>query len=361
MCYNIDIMKKILIFLVALILTVTVLLTFTACGDSFNKNSLMSQINNNLGWHEGGTETCTYDVYINPDEKLGEYTSVMTSLYKKDVAITTSIESVNPKLNSFSGYKFTSTLSATLDDKTAEKVGYKVMEKVTESYATNKLEPKLSYVKTIKDGKIEEIITSYETKKSNVTFIVDGVKKTDSAKYSASAFVVDNSFLYQFARATTLSSSLSIVVPTYNLQSSETKNTSFSCSYSSSSNAVLKNQFVLEKTFTQTIASGEDSGETVSGAITSGFSEISGDVTMSDADASGNKTVTYQKVLTKSIPVVRCTFATTKTFPSAGHISCWISNAKMKMEGDNYFVNRVVVRFEEDDVKYDLTSVKFTR
>ncbi len=354
-------MKKILIFLVAIILTTTVLLTFVGCGESFSKNSIMSQINNNLGWHEGGTEVCTYDVFNKDNVKLGEYTSTMTTVYNQSVSISTSSESVNPKLNNFTGYKFTSTMSATLDDKTAKEVGYKVMEKVTESYASNKLEPKLSYTKTVKDGKVEEIITSYETKKSNVTFIIDGVTSTDSAKYSASAFVVDNSFLYQFARATTLSSSVSIVAPTYNVDSSQTKNASFICSYASASNIVLKNKFVLNKSFSETIGSGDVSGEINSGAINSGYSEVSGDVTTSDADASGNVTVTYSKVLTSSIPVVRCSFTTTTTFPASGSISCMISTAQMKMQGDNNFVSRVVVRFVEGDITYDLTSVNFTR
>ncbi|MDE6471527.1 MAG: hypothetical protein K2L52_00690 [Clostridia bacterium] len=354
-------MKKILIFLIAIILITTMMLTFAGCGESFSKNSIMSQINNNLGWHEGGTEVCTYDIFNKESVKLGEYTSTMTTVYNQNVSITTSNESVNPKLNNFTGYKFTSSMNAELDEETAKKVGYKTMEKITESYATNKLEPKLSYTKTVKDGKVEEIITSYETKKSNVTFIIDGATATDSAKYSASAFVVDNSFLYQFARATTLSSSVSIVVPTYSVDANQTKNASFTCSYASSSNVVLKNKFVLNKSFSETIASGEASGEINSGAINSGYIEASGDVTTSDADASGNVTVTYSKVLTSSIPVVRCSFTTTNTFPASGSISCMISTSQMKMQGDNNFVSRVVVRFVEGDITYDLTSVKFTR
>ena len=82
---------------------------------------------------------------------------------------------------------------------TAELAGKKFV-KETQSYASHKLEPKLSYVKTVEESSLETI-TVYEEKKTNVTFIKDGATFTDSAKYSKSAFVVDNSFLYQFARA----------------------------------------------------------------------------------------------------------------------------------------------------------------
>lgn len=351
MCYNVDIMKKILITLTAIILTTALLFAFAGCGESFSKNSIMAQIDNNLGWHEGGTETCVYDVTID-DVKVGEYTSVMKSLFNQSVEIISSNESVKPSLGNFTGYKFTSTMRAEYDGKT--------FVKETESYATHRLEPKLSYSKTVENGETIEIVTSYEEKKSNVTFIKNGEISTDSAKYSASAFVVDNSFLYQFARATTLSSSVSIVVPTYNTAISKTTNSSFTCSYASSSNVVLANKFVLNKSFSQTIESGEVSGEETSGAVNTGVADNSGDITTSDPDESGNVTVTYPNTLTASIPVVKCTFTTTKTFPASGSISCMISTAAMKEQGATKFVNRAVVRFQEDNVVYNLTSVNYT-
>ena len=40
-------------------------------------------------------------------------------------------------------------------------------------------------------------------------------------------------------------------------------------------------------------------------------------------------------------------------------INCLIANSPMKMQGDDNFANRVVVRFVEGDVVYNLTSVKF--
>ncbi|MDE6372757.1 MAG: hypothetical protein K2L61_04355, partial [Clostridia bacterium] len=335
----------------AIILTTTLLFAFAGCGESFSKNSIMSQIDNNLGWHEGGIETCVYDVTID-GVKVGEYTSVMKSLFNQSIEINSSTDSVKPTLTNFTGYKFTSSMSAEYDGKT--------FVKETESYATHRLEPKLSYSKTVEDGETIEIVTSYEEKKSNVTFIKNGEITTDSAKYSKSAFVVDNSFLYQFARATTLASSVSIVVPTYNANASNTKNSSFTCSYASVSNVVLANKFVLNKSFSQTIASGEVSGEEVSGAVNTGVADNSGDITTSDADESGNVTVTYPNTLTASIPVVKCTFTTAQTFPASGSISCMIATAAMKEQGDSRFVNRVVARFQEDKIVYNLTSVNYT-
>ena len=351
MCYNVDIMKKILIFLVAIILTTTLLFVFAGCGESFSKNSIMSQIDNNLGWHEGGTETCLYDVTVD-GVKVGEYTSVMKSLFNQNVEIVSSSDSIKPTLSNFTGYKFTSTMSAEYDGKT--------FVKETESYATHRLEPKLSYSKTVEDGETIEIVTSYEEKKSNVTFIKNGDVTTDAPKYRQSAFVVDNSFLYQFATATTLSASLTIVVPTYNTAASKTTNSSFTCSYASASNVILANKFVLNKSFSQTIASGEISGEITSGSVNTGVADNSGDITTSDADESGNVTVTYPNTLTASIPVVKCTFTTTKTFPASGSISCMISTAAMKEQGASRFVKRAVVRFQEDNITYNLTSVNYT-
>ena len=352
MCYNIDIMKKILIILTAIILTTTLLFAFAGCGESFSKNSIMSEIDNNLGWHEGGTEACAYDV-TKDGVKIGEFTSTMKLLYNKNVEITTSSENVKPTLEGFSGYQFTSTMSAELDGVT--------FERITESYANNRLEPKMSYTKTVENGNVVEIITTYEEKKSNVTFIENGETTTDSAKYSKSAFVVDNSFIYQFARATTLSSSVSIVVPTYNTQNKTTQNPSFTCSYSSSTNVVLADKFVLNKSFSQTLESGEAMDEISSGAVNIGTADKSGDIVTGDADESGNVTVTYPHTLTASIPVTKCTFTTSKTFPASGSISCMIATSPMKMQGENKFVNRVVVRFQEDNIIYNLTSVKYTK
>ncbi|MDE5755911.1 MAG: hypothetical protein K2I23_02350 [Clostridia bacterium] len=344
-------MKKILIILVAIVMTTSLLFVFAGCGESFSKNSIMSQIDNNLGWHEGGTEICEYDV-TKDGVKVGEYTSVMKSLFSQNVEISTSNESTNAKLDNFTGYKFTSEMSAEYDGKT--------FVKVTESYATHRLEPKLSYSKTIENGETVEIITSYEEKKSNVTFIKNGEVTTDSAKYSKSAFVVDNSFLYQFARATTLSSAVSIVVPTYNATTSKTQNSSFSCSYASASNIVLADKFVLNKSFNQTLANGETIEEVTSGAVNIGYADNSGDVTSSEADESGNVTLTYPNTLTSSIPVVKCTFTTAKTFPASGSISCMITSVSMKAQGDSRFINRVVARFQEDDIIYNLTNVNYS-
>ena len=346
MCYNIDIMKKILVLIIAIILIPSILLTFAACGDSFSKTSIMAQIDNNLGWHEGGTEILKYDV-VKGDVKIGQYTSIMESLPSRNVEITTSSESVKPTLNDFKGYKFSSEM--TLDDNT--------FKKVTVSYASYRLEPKLSYTMTQEGGKTVEIVTSYETKKSNVTFIVDGNVISDSAKYSASAFVVDNSFLYQFARATTLSSALSIVVPTYSVESGKTQNTSFTCSYSSSTSVKLSNKFVLNQSYSQSVTA---DGETTVDENTSGYAESESDIITSEPDENGNTTKTYKMTLTNSIPVVRCTFATTKTFPASGSISCMIATSPMKAEGEKRFVNRVVVSFAEGDIRYNLTSVKYT-
>lgn len=350
MCYNIYIMKKKLIILAAITLIITMTLVLAGCGEGFSKNSIRKQIDDNLGWHENGMEICTYDV-VKDGVKVGEYTSGL-ELYNGSVTVETSNETVKPTLDSFVGYKFTSSMKASLEGKT--------FEKHTESYATMRMEPKLSYVMTVDGDLSVETVTTYYSKKSEVTFIKGEEVKTASSKYSKSAFVVDNSFLYQFSRVTSLSSALSIVVPTYDLQNCRTSNETFSCSYSKSANAVLEKKFVLNSEFSHTIPSGE-SGEITSGEpVNSGSADNSGDIQTS-TDESGNVTVTYPHTVTSVIPVLNCTFATSKTFPSSGKISCLIANSPMKMQGDDNFANRVVVRFVEGDVVYNLTSVKFVK
>ena len=347
MCYNIDIMKKKLIILVAIVVIVSLLFVFAGCGESFSKNSIRMQIENNLGWHENAKEICEYDV-IKDGVKLGTYRTTL-ELFSGSVNIATSQESVNPTLENFVGYKFTQSMKAQLDGAP--------FERESESYATMRMEPKLSYVKTVEGEESVEIITTYSSKKCDVTFIKNSQIKNTSDKYSKSAFIVDNTFLYHFARVTSLSSSVSVVVPTYDTQNLRVSNASFSCSYATGSSVILENKFVLNREYTQTTPS----GEIASGESTNlGSADNSGDIETS-TDESGNVTVKYPHTLTSVIPALNCTFTTSKSFPSNGKINCYLANSSMKMQGDSTFANRVVVRFVEGNVLYDLTSVTYTK
>lgn len=346
MCYNINIMKKILIIFVAILTITSLIFVFAGCSEGFSKNSIRKQIETNLRWNENAIEICNYDV-MKDGVKIGEYASTL-ELYNKPVEIIASNEEANAKLDSFTGYKFTTSMTAQLDGKT--------FARETQSYATLRLEPKLSYVKTTED-ETEEIITSYASKKTHVTFIKNGEVTTASSKYGNSAFVVDNSYLYQFARTTTLSSAVTIVVPTYNTQDSKTANSSFSCSYANGGSVILPTKFVLRKSFSETIAS----GDIPSGVPTSsGFADSEDDVT-SVEDESGNVTTTYPYTLTSSIPVVNCKFTTSKSFPASGSISCMIASSPLKTQSEGLFAERVVVRFVEDKIEYNLKSIVYTK
>lgn len=343
-------MKKKLIILAAIVLIVSLLFVFSGCGESFSKNSIRMQIENNLGWHENGKEICEYDV-IKDGVKLGTYRTTL-ELFSGPVSIATSQDSVNPTLDNFVGYKFTQSMKAQLDGAP--------FERESESYATMRMEPKLSYVKTLEGEESVETVTAYSSKKCDVTFIKDGQVKNTSDKYSKSAFIVDNAFLYQFARVTALSSSINVVVPTYDTQNLRVSNSTFSCSYATGSSVILANKFVLNTSYSQTLPSG-DAGEIGSGESSAMGSADNSEDIQTTTDESGNVTVTYPHTYTSVIPALNCTFATAKTFPSRGKISCYLANSSIKMQGDGTFANRVVVRFVEGDVVYDLTSVTYTK
>lgn len=357
-------MKKTLVIIIALMLIAVIPMTFAGCGDSFNTKSVRIQIEENLGWHKGGKEICEYDVFDKNGAKTGKFSSVMESVSQKDVTIATTDESVAPSLKKFTGYKFTSEMTASTGDKQ--------FSRITESYANAYLSPPLSYVKVTDNGKTTEIITKYTGKKTEVTFIVDGKKSQSSDKYKSGSMIYDNAFLYQFARATDLASNLSISVPTYTVGDSVTKteNTNYTVGYSSAGNVILNDYFIVNKKFKDNIASGDvNSGDIESGDISDpitagGVNDKHNDTEEKEIDESGNVVaIIYDYTKTKSIPVKKCTISTTKTFSIKASVYCYISVNKIRndLDKDNeMFANRAVVMFEEGDVTYKLTSIRYT-
>ncbi|MDE7215940.1 MAG: hypothetical protein K2O08_03940 [Clostridia bacterium] len=337
-------MKKSLTIILVIILLLTFSLSLTGCNKSFGAKNVREQIESNLGWHQSADEVCVYDVF-DGDLNVGTHASEMSYVYKENVTINSTIEDQNRTLDNFSGYKFITQTLAEIDGVT--------YERYTESYADLNLSPAMSYTKEVTPDKSTEIITSYDEKRINVTFIIDGEISESSVKYKSGAMLYDNSYVYQFARATDLTSSLAVSVPTYNISNGKTevKKSNFSMSYLSGITALLDNDFLLERQFVQ--AEGETS-ENTSGA----FDEKNPAVEETDED--GKVTVTYPFTKTSSIPSYRCTFTSTDSSLVRGSVSCCIAVNPMKMQDGGRFSKRVVVMMQEGKMTYKLKSVEYS-
>lgn len=331
--------KKSLTVLLITILMLSVVLSLTGCRESFGMKNVREQIENNLGWHRGGSEICEYDVF-DGDSLVGSYTSEMRYFYNTDVGVETSVAGQNRKLEKFSGYAFFSEMSAQVDGKE-----YK---RYTQSFTGYDLAPILSYTKETLEQSVE-IITAYENKKARATFIIDGVVTEDTAKTKA-AILCDNSYVYQFARATDLNTALSISVPTYTANSEKTavSASTFTTSCISGLNVVLDKNFVIERDFTL-------SGETTDGAPYG--VEDAAHKAVEKLDDDGNTTVTYSLTCTKIIPAYRFSFATTNSSLTKGYIYCYISSCPMRNEDGNNLANRVIVMMQEGKMTYKLKSI----
>lgn len=307
LCYNIDIMKKSLTIILVIILLLTTTLALVGCKQSFGAKNVREQIESNLGWHTGGIETCVYDVF-DGEANVGTYVSRMRYVYNRPVTVKTSIEEQNRTIENFSGYKFETTLSATADGKAYER--YSV------SYTDLNLTPKLCYVQEKSDNTVE-IITSYDTKRINATFIVDGAVSDDSVKYKTGTMLYDNSYIYQFARTTDLTSTLSINVPTYSNQ--KVSKSTFGITYLADMTASIDNQFLLDKE----VAEGESN-------------------------------------LTSAIPSYCCTFTSTNSSLVRGSISCYIAVHPLKMQDGDKFASRAIVMIKEGKMTYKLKSIEYS-
>ena len=311
LCYNIDIMKKSLTIILVIILLLTTTLALVGCKQSFGAKNVREQIESNLGWHTGGNETCVYDVF-DGEVNVGTYVSKMSYVYNKTVTITTSNEEQNRTIENFSGYKFETEMSATADGKTYERRSV--------SYTDLNLAPKLCYVQEKLDSSVETI-TSYDAKRINATFIVDGAVSDDSVKYKTALMNYDNSYIYQFARTTDLTSTLSINVATYSVSSESQKvsKSTFGVTYLANMTASVDNQFLLDKE----VAEGESN-------------------------------------LTSAIPSYCCTFTSTNSSLVRGTISCYISAYPLKMQDGDKFASRAVVMIKEGKMTYKLKSIEYS-
>ena len=345
LCYNIYIMKKTVTIILVIILLMTTVFALVGCKTSFGAKNVREQIESNLGWHSGGNETCVYDVF-DGDANVGSFISKMSYIYNKDVSVETSVEEQNRTLEKFTGYKFETALSAKTEDKP--------YERYTVSYTDLNLAPLLSYTKVL-DGKTSEIVTSYETKRINTAFITDGNVTTDSAKTKAGTMTYDNSYIYQFARTTDLTTTLTIGVPTYTVTedgAAKVSKSTFGISYMQGTSAILDTQFLLDRQFV--VTNGENASESTSGA------EDEKHPSSETTDDEGNVTITYPFTKTSSIPAYKCTFVSTASSLVKGTISCYIANNPMKMLDGNRFANRVVVMMQEGKMTYKLKSVEYS-
>lgn len=364
-------MKKKFLLLTVVISLIVLTVSFAGCSDAFNANDIRALIENNLGWHKlTKTEVASYDAFDKDGKKIGEYTMSVELINKEDVKIS-AINSDNDKtLKLFTGYKFVSSLTIDADPDYVQ---------IGESYTGYNLSPVLSYTRKVQDGKSTEIFTSYGDKKAQATFIIDGKKTTSESKYATSIHC-DNTFLYQFARATDMSTSLSVNIPSYTITEDliQVYNQAISVAYSSNANITLDKTFILNKEFNEvTPPSGAPSGETPSGdnissgvpsgEITSGDIIInngaleSGDKPTSTEDESGNIITKYPYTETSSIPVKKCTFTASKDLNIKASVQCFISTNPIKNElgKENAFINRVIVMIKEGDITYKLTSVEY--
>lgn len=344
LCYNILIMKKSLTVLLVIIVILAFSLSLTGCNQSFGAKNVREQIESNLGWHQSADEVCLYDIF-DGDVNVGTHASEMCYVYKEDVSLSTTVEDQNRTLENFSGYKFLSQTYAEIDGV--------VYEKYSESYADLNLSPALSYTKEVTSDKSVEIITSYDAKRINATFIIDGEITESSVKYKAGAMLYDNSYVYQFARATDLTSALSVSFPTYSLAngSADIAKSNFTMSYLSGINALLDNDFLLERQF---VESQGESSESSEGA----FDEKN--PVKEETDEEGNVTITYPFTKTSTIPSYKCTFTNVDSALVRGSVSCCIAANPIKMPDGDRFSKRVVVMIQEGKMTYKLKSVKYT-
>ena len=345
-------MKKKILLITAVISLVAILLSFAGCNDSFGMSDIRALIEDNLGWHKmTQTEVAVYDAFDKEGNKFGEYTLTVTRIYKKDVTVKAINEDNDRTLKVFDGYKFTSSL--TVDDNPD-------YVQIAESYTSLSLTPKLSYTRKV-DGTTTEIFTSYGEKKAEATFIIDGKTVTSDDKY-ATSILCDNTYLYQFARVTDMSSSLSVNIPSYTMTSDLTQvyNQAITMSFASSSNVNLDKSFILDKTFSETVTPSGDVTPEVSGDLVNNGTAPSGDAPETSTDESGNVTTTYPLTETNSIPVKSCTFAASKDLNIQAKVMCYISTSPIKNTlEDNAFFKRVIVMIREGDMTYELTSVRY--
>lgn len=346
--------KKVLLFVVVISLVVLVL-SFTGCSDSFNSSDIRALIESNLGWHKmTKTEVATYDAFDKDGNKIGQYTMSVELINKDDITVKALDETNDRLLKVFTGYKFVSSLTIDSDPDYVQ---------TGESYTNYNLSPILSYTRKIENGKATEIFTSYGEKKAEATFIIDGKKTTSDSKY-ATTIHCDNTFLYQFARATDLSTSLSVNIPSYTMTEDliQVYNQAISVSYASNANVTLDKTFILNKKFSEvTTPSGTVSGDIASGApINSGAIE-SGDKPESTEDASGNITTTYPYTETASIPVKKCTFTASKDLNIKASVYCYISTNPIKnsLGDDNQFTGRAIVMIKEGNITYKLSTIEY--
>ncbi len=348
-------MKKKFLLLTVVISLIVLTVSFAGCSDAFNANDIRALIENNLGWHKlTKTEVASYDAFDKDGKKIGEYTMSVELINREDVKISAINSDNDQTLKLFTGYKFVSSLTIDADPDYVQ---------IGESYTGYNLSPVLSYTRKVQNGKSTEIFTSYGDKKAQATFIIDGKKTTSESKYATSIHC-DNTFLYQFARATDMSTSLSVNIPSYTITEDliQVYNQAISVAYSSNANITLDKTFILNKEFNEvTTPSGAPSGEITSGnTINSGALE-SGDKPTSTEDESGNITTTYPYTETASIPVKKCTFTASKDLNIKASVQCFISTNPIKNElgKENAFINRVIVMIKEGDITYKLTSVEY--
>ena len=334
-------MKKSLTIILVIILLLTTTLALVGCKQAFNAKNVREQIESNLGWHQGGNETCVYDVF-DGDVNVGTYASKMSYVYNETVTLSTSIEEQNRTLESFSGYKFETEIIATSIDG----ISY---EKYSVSYTDLNLAPLLSYSKETTDT-IVEIVASYDTKRINTTFICDGAVSSDSVKYKSGTMTYDNAYVYQFARTTDLASTLSISVPTYSIENQKVSKSNYAISYLADMTAPIDTQFVLDRQF---VASGEQSESTF------GVADEKNPV-KEETDEEGNVKVTYPYTQTSSIPSYKCTFTSANSSLVRGSISCYIAVNSLKMPGSDRFASRVVVMMQEGKMTYKLKSISYS-
>lgn len=346
-------MKKKILLISTVVCLLVALIAFSGCSDSFGMSDIRALIESNLGWHKmTKTEVATYDAFDKDGNKFGEYTLSVSVINKKDVTISALDETNDRMLKVFTGYKFVSSLTLDADPD---------YQQITECYTNLNLSPTLSYSRIVDENKTE-IFTSYGEKKAEATFIIDGKKVTSEDKY-ATSILCDNAYLYQFARVTDMSTSLSVNIPSYTMTDDLTQvyNQSISMTFASNSNVMLDKAFILDKTFSQiTTPSGDISGDLPSGDLINGGAIVSGDVPETSTDESGNVTTTYPYTETNSIPVKACTFTASKDLNIKASVMCYIATSPIKNSlDDSSFVNRAVVMIREGDMTYKLTSVSF--
>ena len=201
-------MKKKLLIILALVLTIAVTVIAAACGNGTPAQSVLFNTASKVWGKDDGREILLFDV-VRGETTIGTYEMTGECVIDVDIAIG------DEKVEKARGTYFTSRLSVSENGVDTEIV--------TQSYLNTRFMVQKSYRKTttVKEGvtTISEIIGTYNEDDYVYVYKVNGEEKRadeiSHGDFTSSAYA-DNDFIYQLARLISVTGALSFDVPYYN-------------------------------------------------------------------------------------------------------------------------------------------------